>query len=175
MYALVWYKATTLLYHLSMSVFVDEVGSSSGLAISVHNLLSWAHCYERLIRSPGIRGVRLDFLLFDCSLEWESRGYGRFSSQKEAWVVFIDWWIGILPPAPTSAKIGDCFFFGGFDVIEDVFLIHWMIDEFPWIFTGKIGFAINRLVVPSVVLYCTYMHPYIYTVSRTTVQLLHRM
>ena len=27
----------------------------------------------------------------------------------------------------------------------------------------------------SVVLYCTYMHPYIYTVSRTTVQLLHRM
>ena len=26
-----------------------------------------------------------------------------------------------------------------------------------------------------VVLYCTYMHPYIYTVSRTTVQLLHRM
>ena len=27
----------------------------------------------------------------------------------------------------------------------------------------------------AVVLYCTYMHPYIYTVSRTTVQLLHRM
>ena len=27
----------------------------------------------------------------------------------------------------------------------------------------------------SVVLYCTYMHPYIYTVSRTAVQLLHRM
>ena len=26
-----------------------------------------------------------------------------------------------------------------------------------------------------VVLYCTYMHPYIYTVSRTAVQLLHRM
>ena len=30
-------------------------------------------------------------------------------------------------------------------------------------------------VAPIVVLYCTYMHPYIYTVSRTTVQLLHRM
>ena len=27
----------------------------------------------------------------------------------------------------------------------------------------------------SVVLNCTYMHPYVYTVSRTTVQLLHRM
>ena len=30
-------------------------------------------------------------------------------------------------------------------------------------------------IVCNVVLYCTYMHPYIYTVSRTTVQLLHRM
>ena len=30
-------------------------------------------------------------------------------------------------------------------------------------------------IFASVVLYCTYMHPYIYTVSRTTVQLLHRM
>ena len=27
----------------------------------------------------------------------------------------------------------------------------------------------------TIVLYCTYMHPYIYTVSRTAVQLLHRM
>ena len=27
----------------------------------------------------------------------------------------------------------------------------------------------------AVVLYCTYMHPYEYTVSRTTVQLLHQM
>ena len=31
------------------------------------------------------------------------------------------------------------------------------------------------LKIEDVVLYCTYMHPYIYTVSRTTVQLLHRM
>ena len=41
-------------------------------------------------------------------------------------------------------------------------------------------FTIERIVKKTsgtgvVVLYCTYMHPYIYTVSRTTVQLLHRM
>ena len=103
----------TLLYNLSTSVFVDENWFSSGLALSVHNQLSWAHCYERLIRIPGIRGVRLDFLLFDCSLEWGSRGYGRSHSRNEAWIIFIEWWIGIIPPAPTRAKISSCFLFGG--------------------------------------------------------------
>ena len=34
---------------------------------------------------------------------------------------------------------------------------------------------INTTEGKIVVLYCTYMHPYVYTVSRTTVQLLHRM
>ena len=36
-------------------------------------------------------------------------------------------------------------------------------------------FVFDSALVDLVVLYCTYMHPYIYTVSRTTVQLLHRM
>ena len=35
--------------------------------------------------------------------------------------------------------------------------------------------AFSGKLFGHVVLYCTYMHPYIYTVSRTTVQLLHRM
>ena len=38
--------------------------------------------------------------------------------------------------------------------------------------SGLVGPVLEYAVV---VLYCTYMHPYIYTVSRTTVQLLHRM
>ena len=33
----------------------------------------------------------------------------------------------------------------------------------------------SRFIAYVVLLYCTYMHPYVYTVSRTTVQLLHRM
>ena len=33
----------------------------------------------------------------------------------------------------------------------------------------------NFQIYHIVVLYCTYMHPCVYTVSRTTVQLLHRM
>ena len=37
------------------------------------------------------------------------------------------------------------------------------------------GESLMRKAAEFVVLYCTYMHPYIYTVSRTTVQLLHRM
>ena len=140
--------SNTLLYNLSTSVFIDENWCSSGLALSVHNPLRWAHCYERLIRIPGIRGVRLDYLLFDCSLEWGSRGYWRSHSRKEAWIICINWWIGITLPAPTSAKISSYFLLGGFVVIQDVVLIIWMIDEFPWIFAGKIGFVIQRLVAP---------------------------
>ena len=42
------------------------------------------------------------------------------------------------------------------------------------VFIGLI-YVICEMYLDDVVLYCTYMHPYIYTVSRTTVQLLHRM
>ena len=53
--------SNTLLYNLSTRVFVDENWCSSGLALTVHKLLSRA----RLIRI----GVQLDLLLFDSSLE----------------------------------------------------------------------------------------------------------
>ena len=52
------------------------------------------------------------------------------------------------PCALTSARISGCFLFGGFIVIEGVVLILWMIDEFPLILTGKIGFVIKKLVAP---------------------------
>ena len=102
-----------------MRVFVDENWCSSGLALSVHNLLSRA----RIIR---IR-IRLDLLLFDCSLDWESTGNGRSHSRKEACIIFIQWSIGIIPPAPNGAKISRSFLFGGFVVIADVVLILRMI------------------------------------------------
>ena len=56
------------------------------------------------------------------------------------------WYTATIPPAPTGAKISSCFLFGGFVVIGDVVLILRMINEFPWIFTGKIGFVIIRRV-----------------------------
>ena len=123
-----------------MSVFVDEDGSSSGLAISVHNLLSWA--------GPIRIRIRRDLLLFYSSLEWASKGYGWSHSRKKACIIFIEWWIGIIPLAPSGAKISSCFLFRGFVVIDNAVLILRMINEFPWIFTGKIGFVIIRLVAP---------------------------
>ena len=141
--------SNTLLYHLSTSIFVVEDGSSSGLALSVHNLLIWVRCLLLIIRSPEIRGVRLDFLLFDGSLEWGSRRYGRSRSWNEAWIVVIDWWIWIIPPVFISAKFSGCFLFRDFHVIEDVFITHWGMDEFRWVFIGKIEFVIMKLVVPK--------------------------
>ena len=64
-----------LLYHPSTSVFVNENEWSSGLALPVHNLLIWVCCLILIIRITGIRGVRVDFLLSDGSLEWGSGWY----------------------------------------------------------------------------------------------------
>ena len=121
--------SNTLLYHLSTSALVDENWCSSVLALSVHNLLIWICCLLLIIKIPGIRGVRLDFLLSDWYLEGGSRSYERSSSRKEAWIIFIDWWVRIIPPALTSAMFSGCFLFGFFFVIEDVVLILWGIPH----------------------------------------------
>ena len=59
------------------------------------------------------------------------------------------------------------------------FLFHYTV--YGPVYVG-VGFSVildpsgDRILSPScAVLYCIYMHPYVYTVSRTTVQLLHRM
>ena len=62
----------------------------------------------------------------------------------------------------------------------------WYVFYFNELLKNVAYFKINAIILGSspidllmvlyrVVLYCTYMHPCIYTVSHTTVQLLHRM
>ena len=77
------------MYHLSTRVLVNEDWCSSGLALSVHNLLS----RTRIIR---IR-FRMNLLLFYSSPEWRSRGDWWSHSRKEACIICIEWWIGIIP------------------------------------------------------------------------------
>ena len=140
--------SNTLLYNLSTSVFVDENWCSSGLALSVHNVLSWAHCYEahqNPWNQSSPTGLSSPWLL---SRVRESR-IRKIPLPKGSLNCFhrlMNW--DHNPPAPTGAKISGCFLVGGFVVIEDVVLILRMIDEFPWIFTGKIRFVVKKLFAP---------------------------
>ena len=47
--------------------------------------------------------------------------------RKEACIIFIEWWIGIIPPAPIGAKFSRSYLFRGFRVIGDEIVLLRMI------------------------------------------------